>query len=117
MEKQALPCPTCKTPIEKWWASAINPAVKLGYCPNCKRKVNLGKAESNLEGTGSEGGTGKAGTPAKAQSKKTARRRGKAKAVASARPGTGSGRATIPPEQRQPETGRIGRLIREFFIG
>jgi len=52
MKKQ---CPTCKTEVKKFWKSAVG-GVILGFCPTCKRKVNLGRADGTTATAGAEAG-------------------------------------------------------------
>lgn len=105
MKKQ---CPKCNTEVKKFWKSAVG-GVILGFCPTCKRKVNLGRADGTTAAAGAEAGQQK--TPVKKdEGKKSAR----------GKTASGSGRkqpVAKPAVSSEPakKPGGLGAAVRSFF--
>jgi hypothetical protein len=105
MKKQ---CPNCHTEVKKFWKSAVG-GVILGFCPTCKRKVNLGRADG---ATGSAGDGGK-----KAAEEKEEKKGGKtSRSKAAARSGRKQpvARPPVSSESAAKRSG-LGAAVRDFF--
>jgi hypothetical protein len=102
-------CPNCNTAIEKFWNSSVG-AVILGYCPTCKRKVNLGRAD------GSNGGSGdkKRKKPAPVEKEKKTGKAARAKAASRTNPKRGASEPPVLEKSAKKRSG-IGAAIRDFF--
>lgn len=115
---KSLTCPKCGSEIAHYWVNKKRANQRVGRCPQCKKVVNLGKAdEGDQQGkqTGAEAATKKAA--GKTSNNKTAA------APSANRQRAGAGKRPVPPGRNiRPEpgpsskrSGEFGRFIRDFF--